>query len=113
MIADNNTKSKDQEPWNKNRAIGQMRPFDPEQAAHVREHLTQAAAKKPYRLRDLALFNIGLDIMCRACEILSLKVTDVTDHLNNVIDEFEVLQSKTGRTKTVTLDQHARTSIQA
>ncbi|MEM6414836.1 MAG: tyrosine-type recombinase/integrase [Pseudomonadota bacterium] len=101
-----------QEPWNKDRVVGQMRPFDPEQAAHVRAELEMQAARKPLRLRDIALFNVALDAMCRASEILSLRVRDVTDHLNQVIEEFEVFQEKTGRTKTVTLGKDARKSLQ-
>ena len=99
-------------PWNKDRAVGQMRPFDPEQAAFVRAELKLRAAKTPARLRDVALFNFALDAMCRASEVLSLRVEDVTDHMNAVVEEFEVLQEKTGRSKTVTLGAVARQSLQ-
>lgn len=98
--------------WNKDRAVGQMKPFDPEQAQHVREHLAAEARKKPARQRDLALFNLALDAMCRAGEILSLRVLDVTDHLGRVVDEFDILQEKTGRTKTVALERPARQALQ-
>ncbi|MDR4483190.1 MAG: hypothetical protein R3B95_08185 [Nitrospirales bacterium] len=40
------------EPWNKDKAVGQMAPFSIEQAALIRSLLT--AEKK---IRDLALFN--------------------------------------------------------
>jgi integrase len=98
--------------WNKDRAVGQMKPFDPEEARHVREVLEAAARKSPARSRDLALFNLGLDAMCRAGEILALKTADVTDHLGRVVAEFDILQEKTGRTKTVTLGRDARRSLQ-
>jgi integrase len=100
------------EAWNKDRAVGQMKPFDPEEAQHVRECLEVEARKKPARTRDLALFNLGLDAMCRASELLSLKVEDMTDHLGRVVEEFDVLQEKTGRSKTVTLGSEARRSLQ-
>ncbi|MEM8936769.1 MAG: tyrosine-type recombinase/integrase [Pseudomonadota bacterium] len=112
MMAKKNDIAEDVEPWNKDRAVGQMRPFDPDQAAHIRDELTLHASKTPARLRDLALFNLGLDAMCRASEILSLTVGDITDHLNRVVEEFEVLQEKTGQTKTVTLGRQARRSLQ-
>jgi site-specific recombinase XerD len=99
-------------PWNWNRAVGQMRAFGPEEAAHIRERLTEAAARDHDRLRDLALFNLAIDAMCRASELLALTVADVTDHLNRVVAEFEILQPKTGRTKTVTLGSEARRSLQ-
>lgn len=99
-------------PWNKSRAVGQMRAFDPEQAAHVRTWLSEQAALNYDRLRDLALFNLALDAMCRASELLALKTADVTDHLNGVVEEFEILQVKTGRTKTITLGSASRRSLQ-
>ncbi|MEO0400366.1 MAG: tyrosine-type recombinase/integrase [Pseudomonadota bacterium] len=109
---DADSKTAPKEPWNKDRAVGQMRAFSPEQAAHVRAELKLQAARKRLRLRDIALFNVGLDAMCRAGELLSLKVRDVTDHLNCVIEEFEIFQEKTSRTKTVTLGAEARRSLQ-
>ncbi|MEM9169567.1 MAG: tyrosine-type recombinase/integrase, partial [Pseudomonadota bacterium] len=50
---------------------------------------------------------------CRAGELLALRVRDVTDHLNAVVEEFEILQEKTGRSKTVTLGPEARRTLQA
>lgn len=112
MINESQSSGFSKRPWNKNRAVGQMRAFDPEQAAHVRAWLSEQAARNHDRLRDLALFNLGLDAMCRASEILALKTADVTDHLNRVVDEFEILQEKTGRTKTIALGSDARRSLQ-
>lgn len=107
-----NDQSMRKEPWNRKRAVGQMRPFAPDQAAFVRAELQLRAARALPRLRDLALFNFSLDAMCRASEILALKTADVTDHLNRVVDEFEIRQEKTGRTKTITLGSDARRSLQ-
>ncbi len=100
-------------PWNKNRAVGQMQPFTPEEAAYVREALAAKAAKDLRRLRDLALFNMGLDVMCRSSEVLAMTVADATDHQNEVVEEFNILQEKTGRSKTVTLDRAARQTLKA
>ena len=100
------------EAWNKDRAVGQMKPLDPEQVQFIRDRLAEQAQKRPARLRDLALFNTAVDAMCRASEILSLKVADVTDHLGQVVAEFDVLQEKTGRAKTVTLGAPARKALQ-
>ncbi|MEM9422376.1 MAG: tyrosine-type recombinase/integrase [Pseudomonadota bacterium] len=111
MMSDKNPKS-DITPWNKNRAVGQMRPFDPEQTAHIRDALRMQAAKSPARLRDLALFSLGLDVMCRASELLALTVGDITDHMNAVVEEFEILQDKTGCAKTVTLSRPTRRAAQ-
>ncbi|MEM8987788.1 MAG: tyrosine-type recombinase/integrase [Pseudomonadota bacterium] len=89
-----------------------MRPFDPEQAAHIRGELRLQASKSPARLRDLALFDLGLDAMCRASELLGLTVGDLTDHLNAVVEEFEVLQDKTGCTKIITLSRPTCRALQ-
>lgn len=55
-------------PWNKDKAVGQMAPFTPEQAGVIRSLLT--AEKK---IRDLALFNMALDTMLRASDLLPLR----------------------------------------
>ena len=98
--------------WNKDRAVGQMKPLDPEQVQFIRDQLAAQAQRTPARMRDLALFNLGIDAMCRAGELLSLKVHDVTDHLGQVVAEFDVLQEKTGRSKTVTIGLPARKALQ-
>ncbi len=100
-------------PWNQNRAVGQMKPFDPDAARHVRTALEKVSRSNPARMRDLALFNVALDAMCRSNEVLYLRVRDVTNHLGRAIEEFEIIQSKTGRTKTITLGKHARASLEA
>ncbi len=72
-------------PWNKDKAVGQMAPFTPEQAGVIRSLLT--AEKK---IRDLALFNTALDTMLRASDLLPLRVIDITDHNGDVVHEFMV-----------------------
>ena len=98
--------------WNKDRAVGQMKPLDPEEVQFIRDRLAEQAQRIPARMRDLALFNLGVDAMCRAGELLGLRVNDVTDHLGQVVAEFDVLQEKTGRSKTVTLGLPARKALQ-
>lgn len=93
-------------PWNKNRPMGQMAPFTPEEAVLIRTRLT---AKK--KLRDLALFNAGIDTMLRASDLLPLRVIDVTDHNGDVVHEFTVRQQKTGKTHLVALAPHTRQTI--
>lgn len=94
------------EPWNKDKAVGQMAPFSPEQAGVIRSLLT--AEKK---IRDLALFNMALDTMLRASDLLPLRVIDITDHNGDVVQEFTIKQKKTGRAHVVALSPHTRDSI--
>ena len=93
-------------PWNKDKAVGQMAPFTPEQAGVIRSLLT--AEKK---IRDLALFNTALDTMLRASDLLPLRVIDITDHNGDVVKEFNIKQKKTGRSHLVALSPHTRDSI--
>jgi hypothetical protein len=53
------------EPWNKDKAVGQMAPFTAEQASVIRSLLTTEG-----KIRDLALFNTALDTMLRASDLL-------------------------------------------
>lgn len=96
----------EQGPWNKDKAVGQMAPFTPEQAGVIRSLLT--AEKK---IRDLALFNTALDTMLRASDLLPLRVIDITDHNGDVVKEFNIKQKKTGRSHLVALSPHTRDSI--
>ncbi len=53
------------------------------------------AARAEGNLRDLALSNLGVDVMLCASDILWLRVEDVTDHTGAVIEEFTLWQKKT------------------
>jgi integrase len=48
------------------------------------------------RLRDLALFNLGIDSKLRACDLVSLRVSDVIQG-GQVARRACVVQQKTGR----------------
>ena len=94
------------EPWNKDKAVGQMAPFTIEQAALIRSLLTAEA-----KVRDLALFNTALDTMLRASDLLPLRVIDITDHNGDVVHEFTIRQKKTGQGHVVALQPHTRDSL--
>ncbi len=96
----------EKQPWNKDKAIGQMAPFTPDQAAVIRALL--GTEKK---LRDLALFNTAIDTMLRASDLLALRVNDVTDHNGDLVHEFSIRQKKTGKGHVVALSPHTRDSI--
>jgi site-specific recombinase XerC len=48
------------------------------------------------RLRDLALFNLGIDSKLRGCDLVSLKVRDIC-HGDQVATRVVVMQNKTQR----------------
>ena len=94
-------------PWNKGKSLGQKAPFTPQQARMIRDLLE---VEKNWR--DLVLFNMAVDTMLRASDLLVLKVEDVTDHTGRTLDEFNVKQRKTKESHTVTLNQHSQAALE-
>jgi hypothetical protein len=78
-------------PWNKGKLTGQKRPFTLKQIWELRIRL-QIAGRK----RDLALFNLGIDSKLRGCDLVRMRVNDVT-HGDHVLSRAKLLQQKTGR----------------
>ena len=60
------------EPWNKGKIVGQKAPFKPKDIWALRMRL-----QMENRVRELALFNLGIDSKLRGCDLLALKVRDV------------------------------------
>ena len=60
------------EPWNKGKIVGQKAPFKLKDiwALRVRFQMEN-------RVRELALFNLGIDSKLRGCDLVALKVRDV------------------------------------
>ena len=94
-------------PWNKGRAIGQKKPLKPDEVKLIK--LSLAANKD---LRDLALFSTAIDTMLRSVDLLSLKVSDVTDSSNNIVDEFRLIQQKTSQPVIVQISDSTMDAIE-
>src|SRR3989337_2735698 len=62
-----------QRPWNKGRLVGQKPPLKLKEIWEIRIRL-QIDEKH----RDLALFNLAIDSKLRACDLLKLRVLDVS-----------------------------------
>ena len=79
------------EPWNKGKIVGQKAPFKLQDiwALRVRLHMES-------RVRELALFNLGIDSKLRGCDLVSLKVRDIC-HGDQVATRAVVMQHKTQR----------------
>ncbi len=60
------------EPWNKNKIVGQKAPFKLKDIWALRVRLQMEG-----RVRELALFNLGIDSKLRGCDLVALKVRDV------------------------------------
>jgi integrase len=78
-------------PWNTGRMIGPKAPFKPKHVWGIRQQL-----KTTRRVRDLALFNCGIDAKLRGCDLVKLRVSDVAP--GGVLRERStIIQQKTGR----------------
>ena len=93
------------EPWNKGKLIGQKSPLKLKEiwAIRVRLELSQ-------RTRDLALFNLAIDSKLRACDLVKLKVRDIS-HGDRVASRAIVMQQKTGRPVQFEITEQTRKSV--
>jgi len=79
------------EPWNKGKLVGQKAPLKPKEVWAIRARL-----QMENRVRELALFDLGIDSKLRACDLVKLRVRDVC-HGDRVDSRATVLQQKTQR----------------
>src|SRR6185503_3974533 len=79
------------EPWNKGKLVGQKAPFKLKDIWALRVRLQMEG-----RVRELALFNLGIDSKLRGCDLVGLKVRDVC-HGDQVASRAMVMQHKTQR----------------
>ena len=101
------SRSPQREPWNKGKLVGQKAPFKPKDIWAMRMRLQQE-----HRSRDLALLNIGLDSKLRACDLVSLKVRDIS-HGEHVASRATVQQKKTKRPVQFEITTPAREAAEA
>ena len=85
------TLSASRPPWNKDKLVGQKRPFKLKEIWAIRTRLQLSR-----RTRDLALFNLGIDSKLRACDLVKLRVRDVAN-ADRTATRANVVQQKTGR----------------
>jgi integrase len=99
----NRTESRD--PWNKGRLIGQKLPLKLKEIWAIRIRLQLAE-----RLRDLALFNLAIDSKLRGCDLVCLRVNDVSQG-RTVFHRAIVLQQKTHRPVQFEITEQTRQSV--
>lgn len=76
-------------PWNKGKIVGQKAPLKLKDIWAIRIRLQLG-----HRTRELALFDLGLDSKLRACDLVRLRVRDIS-HGNRVSPRAIVVQQKT------------------
>ena len=95
------------EPWNKGKIVGQKAPFKLKDIWALRVRLQMEG-----RVRELALFNLGIDSKLRGCDLVALKVRDVC-HGEQLATRAIVMQHKTKRPVQFEITAATRDALQA
>ena len=106
MEHDPNSRSQ-RTPWNKGKMIGQKPPLKLKEIWVIRIRLQLAK-----KIRELAMFNLAIDSKLRGCDLVSLKVRDVT-HGSQVAPRASVMQHKTQRPVQFELTDPTRDAVGA
>jgi len=99
-------KTAPREPWNKGKIVGQKAPFKTKDIWALRVRLQIDS-----RLRELALFNLGIDSKLRGCDLVSLRVRDIC-HGDQVATRATVMQRKTQRPVQFEITPATRDAVQ-
>ena len=94
-------------PWNNGKLVGQKAPLKVKDIWAIRVRLQLQG-----RLRDLALFDLGIDSKLRACDLVKLRVRDVC-HGDRVSSRAMVLQQKTQRPVQFEITLATREAVEA
>jgi integrase len=92
-------------PWNKGKLIGAKPPLRLKHVWAIRSQLQLSG-----QIRDLALFNLGIDSKLRGCDLVSLRVPEVAPR-GYAVDRAVVRQKKTGRPVKFELTEQTREAI--
>lgn len=94
------------EPWNKGKIVGQKAPFKLKDIWALRVRLQMAN-----RVRELALFDLGIDSKLRGCDLVKLRVRDIC-HGDQVASRAIVVQQKTQRPVQFEMTPPTRDAVQ-
>ena len=99
--------TKSHDAWNKGKLIGQKPPLKPKDIWAIRIHL-----QRDQRIRDLAMFNLAIDSKLRGCDLVNLRVRDVT-HGSQIMNRAMVMQRKTQRPVQFEMTEPTRDAVAA
>jgi len=99
------TENQKHTPWNKGKLVGQKLPLKLKEiwAIRVRLQLTHC-------IRDLALFNLAIDSKLRSCDLLKLRVRDIS-HGSTILRRAMVMQQKTHQPVQFEITEQTRDSV--
>ena len=92
-------------PWNKGKLVGQKAPLKLRDIWAIRVRLQISK-----RVRELALFNLAIDCKLRGCDLVKLRVRDVS-HGERMASRAMVMQQKTQRTVQFEITQQTRDAL--
>src|SRR5712691_1041726 len=93
------------EPWNKGKLVGQKAPLKLKDIWAIRVRLQISN-----RIRDLALFDLAIDSKLRACDLVKLRVRDVS-HGERLAMRAIVMQQKTQRPVQFEITEQTRDAV--
>jgi integrase len=92
-------------PGTKANWVGQKPPLKPKDIWAIRIQLQNA-----HQFRDLAMFNLAIDSKLRGCDLVNLRVRDIT-HGNQILGRAMVVQRKTQRAVQFELTEPTRAAV--
>ena len=92
-------------PWNKGKLVGQKPPLKLKEIWSIRTRL-QISSK----VRYLALFNLAIDSKLRGCDLVKLKVRDISLG-SNIAKRAIVLQQKTHQPVQLEITEQTRKAV--
>ncbi len=92
-------------PWNKGKLIGQKPPLKLKEIWAIRIKLQIS-----HQIRDLALFNLAIDSKLRSCDLVKIRVRDIT-HGATISRRSMVMQQKTGQPVQFEITEQTRESM--
>ncbi|MGB5706716.1 MAG: tyrosine-type recombinase/integrase [Arenicellales bacterium] len=92
-------------PWNKGKLVGQKRALTLKEIWSIRIRL-----QMNNRIRDLALFNLAIDSKLRSCDLVKLRVRDIS-HGNSIAKRAMVMQQKTNQPVQFEITRQTRQAV--
>lgn len=105
FFEDTDQKKTYREPWNKGRLVGQKPPLKAQEIWAIRIRLDIED-----RRRDLALFNLAIDSKLRGCDLVKLRVADVSQG-DRIRSRGQTIQQKTNQPVQFEITQQTRQAI--
>lgn len=92
-------------PWNKGKLIGQRPPLKKQEIWSIRIRLQLAK-----KVRDLALFNLAIDSKLRGCDLVKIRIRDISAG-SSISTRAMVMQQKTHQPVQFEITEQTRISI--